>query len=75
MDLQSFSPNPTCPRKPEAMALQAGHRTYQKEAFGPDRVAVVTAPSAAYLYCMRRLQRRGALNSTAQVNASDGSGW
>lgn len=22
--------NPTCPRKPEAMALQAGHRTYQR---------------------------------------------
>eukprot|EP00891_Asterochloris_glomerata_P004997 jgi/Astpho2/4997/Aster-05935 len=41
-----------------------------KEAFGPDRVAVVTAPSAAYLYCMRRLQRRGALNSTAEVNAT-----
>ena len=31
------------------------------EAFGPELEAVLTAPSATHLYCMRRLHRRGAL--------------
>ena len=31
------------------------------EAFGPGGRDVVTAPSATHLYCMRFLQRRGAL--------------
>ncbi len=38
------------------------------EAFGPDEQDVVTAPSATHLYCMRRLQRRGALKIAPEVS-------
>ena len=31
------------------------------EAFGPRQRVVLTAPSATHLYCMRLLQRNGAL--------------
>ena len=37
-------------------------------AFGPEQRDVVTAPSAAHLYCMRRLQRRGILKPPAEVS-------
>ena len=43
-------------------------RDIPMEAFGPDRQDVVTAPSATHLYCMRRLQRRGALKIAAEVS-------
>ena len=42
-------------------------RDIPSEAFGPNYADVVTAPSATHLYCMRRLQRRGVLKSTAEV--------
>ena len=37
------------------------------EAFGPSRLPVVTAPSAAHLYCMRLSARHDALSSSAEV--------
>ena len=61
--------------QPIALHLRSGlpcltewARDIPMEAFGPDQQDVVTAPSATHLYCMRRLQRRGALKEAAEVS-------
>ena len=38
------------------------------EAFGPRQEAVLTAPSATHLYCMRLLQSDGDLKTAAEVS-------
>ena len=49
------------PSKLSLPCAAAWARDIPLEAFGPEQEAVLTAPTATHLYCMRRLQGRGAL--------------